>query len=732
MRLVTKLSTFLITIFILIGDGTLTFFQFLLKPFNFNIPKKQPQKTPKKRRIQRQYFPVKSKLKYFTIGVIFSLLFVGMPLGIFVTIHSLPDPTMLSLQDVPQTTKIYDRHHTLLYQIYANQNRTIVKLNDIPLFLREGTIAIEDKNFYKNPGFDIIAIVRAALADIKGRSLQGGSTITQQLVKTALLTSDRSLQRKIEEVFLSFWAERLYSKDQILEMYLNQVAYGGTAWGVETASQTYFGKSVKNLDLAESAFLAGLPQAPTTYSPYGDNPTLWKKRQRDVLNRMQELGFISKDQKEKALSEELVFETPQIPLLAPHFVMYVRDLLIQKYGLDLVEKGGLSVVTTLDLPTQDMAQKVVSTEVAKDGYLNLTNGAAVVTNPKNGDILAMVGSHDYNDPQDGAVNVATSHRQPGSSIKIVTYAAALTSGYTATSVLDDSPVNYTSAWGSVYAPVNYDGRWHGKVSLRIALANSLNIPAVKTLNDIGIPAFVSLGRQMGIRSLLDPDNYGLSVTLGSADVTMLDMATAYGTVANSGRREDLNPLLLVTDNKGNVLEQKGNPDATQVLDPGVAFILSNILADNNARSMEFGPSSPLYIPGKTVSVKTGTTDNKRDNWTMGFNSPKSPSQYVVTVWVGNNDNTPMSQDLASGITGAAPIWHAIMANLLQGKKDTPLTPPKDIVSKQCGGRTEYFVSGTEDVGYCAVANTPSVIPSQQLSPIIQIVTQDSSNQTKTQ
>ncbi len=703
----TTTLTIALTFFIFIGDITLSVLKFL---FNFLL---SLFRKKKKRKITS--FSVGSKLKYFSIGFIFSILFIAVPLGIFALLHNLPNPGSLSLQDVPQTTKIYDRHHILLYQFYANQNRTIVPLANIPKYLQEGTIAIEDKNFYTNPGFDIVAIIRAALKDTKGHSLQGGSTITQQLIKTALLTSSQTIQRKAEEIILSFWAERLYTKNQILEMYLNQVAYGGTAWGVEAASQTYFGKDVKSLDLAQSAFLAGLPQAPTTYSPYGNNPTLWKSRQKDVLAKMQQLRYISKNQEETAFAEQLTFEKPETPLLAPHFVMYIKDLLAQKYGLALVEKGGLSVTTSLDLPIQNMAQKVVSTEISKDGYLSLTNGASVVTDPQNGDILAMVGSHDYTDPNGGTVNLATSLRQPGSSIKIVTYAAALSHGYTAASIIDDTPISYPDG-ANTYAPVNYDGRWHGPVTLRTALANSLNIPAVKTLNSIGIPTFVTLGRQMGISSLGDPSQYGLSLTLGSADVTMLDMATAFGTLANSGKRVDLNPILLVTDNKGNILEQKGYPTGTQVIDPGVAFVLSNILADNNARSMEFGPSSPLYFPGKTISVKTGTTDDKRDNWTDGFNEPGSQQQYTVVVWVGNNDNSPMSQSLASGITGAAPIWHDIMTNLLAGKADTPLTPPTDIVAKPCFGHQEYFVKGTDQNVFCGLAAVPTIsLPQQQVS-----------------
>lgn len=732
MRAVTTILTNILAFFIFIGDITLTIFKLFLTFLTFSLQKiygflhSLPKARRKKKRRETS-FSLKNKLKYFVIGGIFSFLFISLPLGFFTLLHTLPDPQLLTIQEVPQTTKIYDRHHTLLYQFYANQNRTIVKLTDIPLYLQDATIAIEDKNFYKNPGFDVVAIIRAAIKDAKGHTLQGGSTITQQLIKTALLTSDQTLKRKLEEVILSFWAEHLYTKNQILEMYLNQVAYGGTAWGVEAASQTYFGKDVKGLDLAQSAFLAGLPQAPTTYSPFGENPTLWKNRQKEVLQKMQQLGYITSSQEQKALTEQLSFQTPETPILAPHFVMYIKDLLVKKYGIALVEKGGLSVTTTLDLPIQNMAQKVVADEVGKDGYLQLTNGAAVITNPQNGDILAMIGSHDYSDPNSGTVNLATSLRQPGSSIKLVTYAAALSHGYTAASIIDDSPISYTSPYGSVYAPVNYDGRWHGQVTLRTALANSLNIPAVKTLNSIGIPTFVSLGRQMGISSLEDASNYGLSVTLGSADVTMLDMATAYGTIANTGKRVDLNPILLVTDNKGGILEQKSFPTGVQVVDPGVAFILSTILADNNARAMEFGPASPLYLPGKTVSVKTGTTDNKRDNWTDGFTAPGSATQYVAIVWVGNNDNTPMSQALASGITGAAPIWHAIMTNLLQGKKDIPLTPPDDIVTKFCFGHQEYFVKGTENV-FCGAPSTPTITLPGQPSAAVHIDSSGQGNQ----
>jgi 1A family penicillin-binding protein len=646
-----------------------------------------------------RYFKI--KIKFFIIGFLFCIIFLLIPLGIYAFLSSLPNPKQLSEREIPQTTKIYDRNGKLLYQIYANENRTLVPINSIPKDLINATIAIEDKDFYKNPGVDINAIARAAIADASGKSIQGGSTITQQLIKSTLLTPEVSIQRKVKEIVLAYWAEKIYTKNQILEMYFNQVPYGGTAWGIEAASETYFDKNVKDLDLAQCAFLAGMPQAPSTYSPYGENPNLWKQRQKDVLNKMYQLKYITKDQEENALNETLVFEPPQTPIYAPHFVMYVKDYLVKKYGLPLVEKGGLNVTTSLDLDTQNKIQDIVRQEIDNDQSLNLTNGAALVTNPSNGDILAMVGSRDYNDPNGGNVNLTTALRQPGSSIKIITYSAALSNGFTAATILDDSPVTYTSPGGPSYTPVNYDGAYHGKIPLRIAFANSFNIPAVKTLNKIGIPTMVNMADKMGITTWKSAENYGLSITLGAAEVKMTDMATVYSTVANLGKKVELDPLLKVTDYQGDIIYQKQKQLPRQVLDSGIAYIVSNILADNNARSLEFGPNSPLNISGHTVSVKTGTTDNKRDNWTIGY----TPS-YLAAVWVGNNDNSPMSPTLASGITGAAPIWNKIMSSLLPNVSDAPLKVPDDLITKTCFGRAELFIKGTENNPGCNSA-TPS-------------------------
>lgn len=642
------------------------------------------------------------KTKYFVLGFLFCTIFILLPFSMYVFLNSLPNPKQLSGREIPQTTKIYDKNGTLLYQIYANENRTLVPLSSIPQNLIDATIAIEDKEFYKNPGFDINAIARAAIADLSGKPIQGGSTITQQLIKSTLLTPEISIERKVKEIILAFWAEKIYTKNEILEMYFNQVPYGGTAWGIEAASQTYFAKNVKDLSLAQAAFLAGMPQAPTSYSPYGENPNLWKNRQTDVLEKMYSLKFITKDEYEQALSEPLVFQAPQTPIHAPHFVMYVKELLIKRYGLPLVEKGGLEVVTSLDLNLQNKAQEIVKTEVDNNAFLSLTNGAALITNPQNGDILAMVGSKDYNDPNGGNVNLTTALRQPGSSIKVVTYATALSNGFTAATILDDSPVTYRSAGAPDYSPVNYDGAFHGKVPLRIAFANSFNIPAVKTLQKVGIPEMVNTAKKMGVTTWGDPKQYGLSLTLGAAEVKMVDLATVYGTVANMGKRVDLDPILKVTNYKKDLLYEKQEQNQTQAINAGVAYIISSILSDNSARSWEFGTNSPLNIPGQTVSVKTGTTDNKRDNWTVGYTK-----NYLVSVWVGNNDNSPMSQNLASGITGAAPIWNKIMTFLLPNISNPPLEIPDNIVKKTCFGKTEFFIKGTEVNPGCSQTATPS-------------------------
>ncbi len=648
------------------------------------------------------------QLKSFITGVAVTILFVFLPYTTYQWLKMLPNPQLLTRRDLQVTTKIFDRNGELLFEIYADQNRTPLPLADIPLYMQEATISIEDKDFYHHQGVSLPGIVRAARETVFNNQVQGGSTITQQLIKSALLSPEVSITRKLKEIFLAFWAERLYTKKQILEMYLNQVPYGGTAWGVEAAAQTYFGKSAKDINLSEAALLAGLPAAPSEYSPFGEHPEKAFERQKEVLRRMAEDHYITPEQEQAALNTHITFTQPRVAIRAPHFVMYVRNLLEQRYGPRLVEQGGLRITTTLDLSVQDKVQEIVKNQVNALSDLQVGNGAAMVTNPKTGEILAMVGSKDFFDTDaDGNVNVTTSLRQPGSSIKVVNYAAALEDGFTAATILDDSPVVYQSFGSVPYAPVNYDGKFHGPTPLRYALANSYNIPAVKVLNKIGVQTMIDKGRLMGITTWNDPSQYGLSLTLGGGDVTMLDMMKVFGTLANDGKRVDLNPILEVTDYTGHVYEKNTPAPPVQAVKPEVAWILSNILSDNTARMAAFGPNSSLVIPGKTVSVKTGTTNDKRDNWTIGY----TPS-YVAAVWVGNNDNSPMNPYLTSGITGAAPIWHDIMTELLKNKPDEVPVKPDTVVSVPCYyGRPEYFIAGTQPVsGQCAPLPTSTPTP----------------------
>jgi 1A family penicillin-binding protein len=641
----------------------------------------------------------------------------------FLFLKDLPSPTTLVSRPKPVSTKIYDRNGVLLYTIYnGNQNRSLVTLDQIPSYLKDATIAIEDKDFYHHQGFSIPGIARALERNIFNHAVEGGSTITQQLVKNALLSPEKTMTRKIKEFILAMEVELLYSKDEILQLYFNEIPYGGTAYGVEAASKTYFGKSVKDLDLAEAALLAGLPAAPTQFSPFGANPQLAYVRQKETLELMVKDGYITEDEKNKALAEKIVFAPQTTDIKAPHFVMYVKDLLVKKYGQRVVEEGGLEVYTSLDLKIQQMAEDQVKQEVDKLTAFNVGNGAALITNPKTGEILAMVGSRDYFDQaHDGNVNVTTSQRQPGSSIKVVNYAVALQSGYSPSSIISDTPIAYKNAW-ETYAPVNYDGRYHGNITLRTALASSYNIPAVKVLASYGVDKMVAMGKLLGITTWEDSSRFGLSLTLGGGEVKMTDMAVVYGTLANNGQKVVLHPILKVVNYQGKVLEagdcEKGSATVAaaaddkilcqpqQVVPASVAYLLSDILSDNAARTPAFGPNSALVIPGNQVAVKTGTTNEKRDNWTIGY----TPN-VVVAVWVGNNDNSPMSA-IASGITGASPIWHNIMVNLLKNQPVSHFDKPQDLVAIQvcavngllpcegCPTKTEYFLPGNEPKLHC--------------------------------
>lgn len=585
----------------------------------------------------------------------------------------LPSPYKLTDRDIEQSTQIFDRNGELLYDIYGDKNRTLVALKDIPQYLKDATISIEDKSFYTHKGFDPLAVLRVAKEAVVDRSLSGGSTLTQQLVKNALLSNERTVTRKIKEFILSVQIERRYTKDEILQIYFNEVPYGGTAWGAEAGARLYFNKSVKEVNLLESAILAGLPQLPTYYSPYGANPDAYKTRTAQVLRRMKEDGYITTDVEKKALSdlETYKFQARSDGLIkAPHFSLYVRELLVARYGEKLVMSGGLKVTTTLDYRIQEAAQKIVADQVASEGKnYRYSNAAAMVTNPKTGEVLAMVGSKDYfAEDYDGQYNVTTALRQPGSSIKPINYVTGLKKGYTAATLFVDQKTDFPcpSCPGGAYTPQNGDRRYghgtNGLILMRNALGESLNLPAVKMLALNGITSMMDTARDLGITTFGDPSNYGLSLTLGAGEVKMLDMMVAYSAFANGGLRVDSVSILKVTDSKGKVLEEFKPTPGQRVLDAGHAFIINDILADANAKLPTFGRGgvNTLTVPGKTVAVKTGTTDDIKDNWAMGY----TPS-FVVGAWVGNNDNTALSGRLVSGLIGGAPIWKKIFVKVFE-------------------------------------------------------------------
>lgn len=629
-------------------------------------------------------------IKLQTVLILFAIFIVLYSYLLLKLAVELPSPELLSVTPRSLTTQIFDRNNKLLFQFYEGQNRQPIDINTLPKYITQAVVAIEDKHFYSHFGFDVEGILRALEVRLtsQGETLQGGSTITQQLIKNTLLTPDKTFKRKIKEVILAFWAERLYSKNQILQMYLNEAPFGGPAWGIEAAAQTYLNKNAKDLSLAESAFLAGLPAAPTEYSPFGIYPDKGKIRQAEVLRRMAEDGYITKEQMAQALSETLSFKSQSLDIKAPHFVMYVHSLLAAKYGEKVVSQGGLKVITTLDLNLQEIAQDTVTKNVASLTNLKVGNGAAMITDSRNGQILAMVGSKDYFETNSGNYNVALAIRQPGSSIKPITYAAGFMQGFTPGTTLLDSPTTFPQIRGKPYSPVNYDGRFHGPISIRTALGSSYNVPAVKMLALVGIPQMISVAKDLGITTFGDPGNYGLSLTLGGGGVRLIDMMSVYGTFASNGTKHPSQAILKVYNPYGNILEDHSLDDGKRVISEEAAYLVSNILSDPVARTPAFGGSSLLEIPGHMVAVKTGTSDDKRDNWTFGYTP-----EYTVGVWVGNNDNSPMNPILTSGITGATPIWHDIMTQILADKENLAFTRPAGVIEMVVDGRRDLAIAG---------------------------------------
>lgn len=620
--------------------------------------------------------------------------------------RDLPAPGKLS-QTAQSATVFYDRDDKVLFEMYKDRNRVPVDSHEISKYLKNATVAIEDKNFYKHKGFSETGIIRALWSIATKQGIQGGSTITQQLIKNVLLDARQTPSRKIKEIMLATEVERRYTKDEILTMYLNEIPYGGSFYGIGSAAKGYFDKSPKDLTILESAFLAGLPQQPTRFSPFLGEKNAWKARTSDVLRRMREDRYITHDEEKKALSEmeKLKFTSPKLAITAPHFVFYVKELIEKEYGVKLLDQG-IRVKTTLSRNVQQMAERVVREEITKLKGYNVGNGAAVVLDTQTGEILAMVGSYDYNNEEYGKFNAAVGMRQPGSTIKPITYATAFEKGYTPSTIIMDLKTQFPDGENKNYEPVNYDGKFRGPTQVRFALGNSYNIPAVKMLAMVGVRDFLTKAEDMGLTQFAPTqaniNRYGLAITLGGGETTLLDITGAFSVFGREGKQRDLSSILEIKDYKGKTLFKKKDTNASQVLTPEVTFLISHILSDNVARTEAFGPNSFLIVPGKTVAVKTGTTNDKRDNWTIGYTK-----DITVGVWVGNNDNSPMNEKIASGVTGASPIWHRITKDLLKTYKDGIMDKPEKVKAVEIDGflgglpkdgyprRSEYFIEGTE-------------------------------------
>jgi 1A family penicillin-binding protein len=587
-----------------------------------------------------------------------------------------------------QSTKIYDRTGKVqLYDLSGTFHRTQVPLANISKYVVQGTIAIEDDKFYKHNGIEPASIARALLVDIvSGSKKEGASTITQQVVKNTLLTNEKTWTRKIKEVVLALKLEKTMDKNKILELYLNEIPYGGTLYGVQEAAKSFFNKDAKDLSLSEAAYLAAIPQAPTTYSPYGNHRDLLENRKNLVLSRMAALGYITKDEAIRAMVAKVSFAPPAFRgLNAPHFVFFIKDYLEQKYGgAAQIEKMGLKVYTTLDFPLQQKMEEVVKKYAEEnEKNFNAKNAAMVATDPKTGQILAMVGSRDYFDTaNEGNFNVALAHRQPGSSFKPFVYATAFNQGYTPDTVLFDLPTEFNPSCPPTasknkakecYMPVNYDANYLGPMTLRDALAQSRNIPAVKLLYLTGINNALSTAKSMGINSLKDANTYGLTLVLGGGEVSLLEMTEAYGVFAADGVRHTPTGILKVVDGNGKVLEEYRADPGQQVLPTNSARLISNILSDNQARTPAYGANSPLYFPGRDVAAKTGTSNDFRDTWILGY----SPN-LAVGAWAGNNDNSPIAKKVAGMVV--APMWGAFMREVLPARPNDKFPLPDPVAA----------------------------------------------------
>jgi 1A family penicillin-binding protein len=597
-------------------------------------------------------------------GTVNALVMIIAGVGIasfFIYKYQMPDVYVMAELRNPKTSIIYDRTgQNIIYEIHGEENRKVLTHKEIPDVARVATVAAEDKSFYSHMGIDFFSMLRALKVNIQENGIiQGGSTITQQLARNVFLSREKTLTRKFKEALIAIKIEKNFSKDEIMDLYLNEVPYGSNAYGIESASETFFNKSAKDLTLDEAVFLSALPKAPSHYSPYGSHKDELKNRIDRIYNKLEETKIVSADEIEMnknvdTFSKIIPFRQP---IIAPHFVFYVMSELEKKYGRDFLEIGGLKVTTTLDLNLQKIGEQVVSEGAEINKSRRADNAALIAMDPKSGEILAMVGSRDYFDKNfDGEVNVTIRPRQPGSAIKPIIYATAFEKGFSPTSQVSDSPTNFgPDGSGGSYIPKNYDGKFHGILPMRKTLAMSLNIPAVKTLQAVGIDSAINMAHRLGITTFNDRKKYGLSLAIGGAEVKPLDLTSAFSVFANDGKRNEVRSIVQIEDSLGKkYFEDKAEK---QVVDSQVARKINSILSDNDARTPIFGANSPLFIPGKTVAVKTGTTQEFRDAWTVGYFP-----DIAVGVWCGNNNGSSMTSG-SDGVFVAAPIWRKFMDSI---------------------------------------------------------------------
>lgn len=625
--------------------------------------------------------------------ILFAIIFVGAGVGYALVItKNLPDPKLFDQRQISQSTKIYDRTSKVsLYEIHGEEKRTIIPFEEIPDYVKQATLTIEDSQFYNHPAFDWRSIIRAVFINLsRGKVVQGGSTITQQLAKNTFLTPEKTITRKIKELALSFQLEKKYSKDEIFDLYLNQIPYGSNAYGIESAAQTFFNKHAKDLTLAESTLLASLPNAPSYYSPYGVHTDELTVRQNYILEQMEQAGYIDAEERQRAQSQKLEFAPQAVSIKAPHFVIAIQDYLNNKYGEDFVQKAGLIVTSTLDWDLQQLAETTIANGAARNSELYGGNNASLVAqDAKTGQILALVGSKDYFDMEnDGNFNVAIQGlRQPGSAIKPFAYITAFKKGYTPDTIIFDVPTNFDTTGSRPYEPNNFDDRFRGPVTLREGLAQSINVPSVKTLFLANIADTLQIVADFGITTLTERSRYGLSLALGGGEVKLIEIVGAYSVFSQEGIKHQQSLILEIKDNEGNILE-KYNDEAKEVIEPAYARLINDILSDVEVRKSLYQNSLYLTIfPNQEVALKTGTTNDYRDAWAIGY----SPS-LVVGVWAGNNDNTPMRRQ-GSSILAALPIWHDFLEKALPKFPQEVFTRPEPIVTDKPMFNGEYIING---------------------------------------